>query len=180
MVPVPTRSTRRCRSTPFDTRGRPICSPTFLPHPVRGVVLPLLVVELVKGNPVALRERFHPFTKPLRDPAQQDRRGNRLLQLLPDEGDRPSRCRQSRDIAVEIQPIDAFDFQEEFTKKFRAGLFDALAQGHRERDARISKKRPLLLSQRFNMRRKSLHEIEQPAVHLPPRQLRLPQRPRGW
>ena len=39
------------------------------------------------------------------------RRRNRLAQLFPNESDQPTRSRQRADVAVQVQPVQAFHFQ---------------------------------------------------------------------
>ena len=56
--------------------------------------------------------RFHPT---LGDLAQKYRRRNRLAQVLGQETDQSSSGRETGEIAVQIQPVDAFDFQGHVT-----------------------------------------------------------------
>src|ERR1700728_308550 len=84
---------------------------TFPAEIVGNIILSFLVVELVEGNVFAFSHGLHGLAELLRYLPQHDRRRNRLAQLFPHEGDQPTRSRQRADVAVPVQPVQAFHFQ---------------------------------------------------------------------
>jgi len=83
----------------------------FAAQPIRRVVLPLAVRERNDRNVVRLGERPHALTEVGRDPAEDDRRGNRLSEVLANEGDQSTGRGQQRNVSVEVQPVHALNFQ---------------------------------------------------------------------
>src|ERR1041385_1448569 len=78
---------------------------------VGDIILPFFVVELVERNPLSFRHRLHGLAELLRHLPEHNLRWNRLAQLLPHERHQSTRCRQRPDVAIQVQPVQAFHFQ---------------------------------------------------------------------
>jgi hypothetical protein len=79
----------------------PVADVALAPTRIGHIVLALFVVELVNRDPISLRHRFDRIAELFRD----------LAQLLTHEGHQPTRCCQRSDVAVQLQPVQAFHFQ---------------------------------------------------------------------
>ena len=89
----------------------------LVPHPapppkvVGDIVLAFLVIELINRNLLPLRLSLHRFAELLRHLAQHHRRRNRFSQLHSHERHQATRCRQSAHVSIQVQPVQALNFQ---------------------------------------------------------------------